>query len=94
MKRKKLLAGLTAAVMLCGAVMSVGVSAAVYDCDVNNDGAVNMLDTITLNQYLLGGFYVNDPSIFDVNGNYIIDTADSNCIMATITGNTYEITFN
>ena len=57
--------------------------------DVNQDGTINIGDVIYLNRYLLGDFYVSDPSVLDANQNYLIDVADSNCIMAYVTESSY-----
>ncbi len=83
-RMKKVLAGMAAFVLLCGIVSVTGVSAYTcpYDCDVNQDGTVNILDSIMFNQYLTGRFYVSDPSVMDVNGNFLIDIQDTKCILA------------
>lgn len=89
-KLKKMLAMLSAAAVLCGSAVSMQVGAVNnYDCDVNNDGSVDILDTMAVNQYLLGVFYVSDPAVMDVNGNLIVDQADAYCVMSAITHSPY-----
>lgn len=71
----------------------MGTSAAVRDKDVNNDGTIDILDVIMLNQYLAGQFYVSNPAEMDANGDYIIDLADSYCVQAYTIGADYTCTF-
>ncbi len=88
MKTKVLLAALLLSVT---AISAFPASAdVVYDADVNNDGTVSIADSIYFNRYMLGTMYVSNPSVFDVNGNYVIDAADNACILAQITESTFE----
>ncbi len=82
---------LSAVSLLC--VMPLGAGATNYDCDVNGDGSEDILDNIALNRYLMGQYYVSDPSVMDVNGNFLIDVADTNCVMAEITHSSYTCTY-
>ncbi|MBR6618037.1 MAG: hypothetical protein IKL00_09245 [Oscillospiraceae bacterium] len=79
---------LSAVCLLC--MMPMGAGATNYDCDVNGDGSEDILDSIALNRYLMGQYYVSDPSVMDVNGNLIVDVADSYCIMACVTDCDYS----
>ncbi len=83
-----MLAGVAAVAVLCGGVSVMGTSADTcpYDCDVNQDGTVNILDNIMLNQYLGGRFYVSDLSVMDVDGNYVINTIDAICVLTHTVG--------
>ncbi len=93
-KMKKMLAIASAAAMLCGSAATMNVSATnTFDYDINNSGSVDMMDVLTLNQYLMGVYYVSDPSILDVNGNCIVDAMDSQCLLAYTIGNTQIFTY-
>lgn len=81
-RMKRLLAGVATVAVLCGSVSVMGTSAVVRDKDVNNDGSIDILDVIMLNQYLAGQFYVSNPAEMDANGNLIVDIVDSQCILA------------
>lgn len=76
-----------AVLTLSGSIMPFSVSSAYHDYDVNQDGAVDIIDVITINKYLIGGFYVSESSmkLLDVNKNYIIDFVDSQSVMGYIT---------
>ncbi len=87
--RRKFVAFAMAAVSLFS-LTPMGAGATDYDCDVNGDGAEDILDAIALNRYLLGLYYVGDPSAFDVNENLVVDYADTQCIMACVTRNDYS----
>ncbi len=90
--RQRLAAAVVAAATLGSMMVPTG--AAAYDRrDVNRDGVVNVLDTITLNRYLAGMFYVDNPSIMDANQNYLIDVADVHCIMAYTINASYTCTY-
>lgn len=87
-KMKKMLAIASAAAMLCGSAATMNVSAA-GTCDVNGDGEVSITDVLTVNQYLMGVYYLSDPSVLDVNNNYVIDSVDAQQILATSIGNSF-----
>ncbi len=93
-KMKKMLAIASAAAMLCGSAATMNVSAVTYDCDVNNDGEVSVLDVLVINQYMMGMYYVDDPSIMDVDGNHIITSGDAQCVMAVSVGNSYSVMYD
>ena len=95
-RMKRLLAGVAAVAVLCGSVSVMGTSADTcpYDCDVNQDGTVNILDAIMLNQYLAGLFYVSDPSVMDVDGNHIVNVGDSACVTAHTVNVSYTCYFS
>lgn len=84
-----------AAVCIAGSLLPMAAAAdTTYDpCDVNRDGTVSVIDTVTISQYLLGVFYVDDPSVMDANQNLIVDVADSQCIQAKIVGLSYTCSF-
>ncbi|MBD5142261.1 MAG: trypsin-like serine protease [Ruminococcus sp.] len=68
---------------LAGSV--VPFSASAYDSrDINRDGVVNILDVVSFNKYLSGQNYTASLASLDVDGNSIIDYADSMCIMAGV----------
>ncbi len=93
MKRMK---SLTAIAVIGAMISGMGAlpAAATYDpCDVNRDGRVSIQDVIYLNQYLMGYFYVSDPSVLDANQNYIVDIADSYCVLAETVAQTYSWEF-
>ncbi|MBQ7004132.1 MAG: hypothetical protein IJN57_09250 [Oscillospiraceae bacterium] len=93
MRRMKSLA----AIAVIGAMVSgMGAlpAAATYDpCDVNRDGTVSIQDSIYINRYLMGHFSVADPSVLDANQNLIISYADSQCVLASLTGSNYGVLF-
>lgn len=93
-RMKRLLAGVAAVAVLCGGVSVMGTSAALRDKDVNNDGSIDILDVIMLNQYLAGLFYVSNPAEMDANGNYIISPADANCVLAYTVNKNYSVQFD
>ncbi len=69
-------------------------AAATYDpCDVNRDGTVSIQDSIYVNRYLMGYFYLSDPSVLDATGNDVIDAADSACVLAALTDSDFENPF-
>lgn len=82
---------LSAVCLLC--MVPMGVGATNYDCDVNGDGSEDILDSIALNRYLMGQYYVSDPSVMDVNGNWVVDHADAQCIMAEVSHSSYTWSF-
>ncbi len=90
--RQRLAAAVVAAATLGSMMVPTGAGAA-YNCDVNRDGVVNVLDTIAINRYLAGLFYVNNPAIMDADGNQIINAADSICVQAHTIGLTYTYQF-
>lgn len=75
---------------LTGSIVPLSVSAVTYDSrDVNRDGNVDILDTIKMNSYLLGKERTANLANLDVDGNGIVDYADSQCIMAKIANLNY-----
>ena len=92
--KTSLLALAVSTACLCCSVTSLIASADTqYDCDVNGDGSVTVADVLALNKYLIGLYYVDDPAVMDVNQNYIVDIADSYCVLAATTGSTYRVEF-
>ena len=93
--RQRLAAAVVAAATLGSMMVPTGAGAATYDVryDVNQDGTVNILDSIVLNQYLAGLYYVSAPIQMDMNGNLIIDGADSECLVSYILDVNYTCTF-
>ncbi len=93
MKRMK---GLTALAVIGAMISGMGAlpTAAAYDpCDVNRDGKVSIQDSVYINRYLMGHFSVADPSVLDANQNYVISYADSECVLASLTGVMYDVYF-
>lgn len=58
--------------------------------DVNNDGAINMVDAMYINRFLAGLNDVSDLSRLDVTGDYVVDMMDVACITARLTGATFS----
>ena len=93
MRRMK---SLTAIAVIGAMVSGMGAlpAAATYDpCDVNRDGTVSIQDSIYVNRYLMGYFYLSDPSVLDASGNDVIDAADSACVLAALTDSDFENPF-
>ena len=92
MKIKKLISMLTA--FACSVVLTVPLSAMAYDpCDVDHDGQVNILDVITINRHLAGTYFISNYNQLDANQNLIVDSADAQCVMNKIVGNSYSAKF-
>ena len=80
---KKLVSLLTVACICAAGAVPVSVSATIVG-DVNNDGAVSLLDVTALNKYLAGQVDITDLSAADATGNYVVNFYDS-----TSDGTTY-----
>lgn len=71
-----------------------GLAATAYDnCDINQDGTVDILDVIKFNKYLNGYFSYPNYNLLDLNRNQIVDASDALVIMAKVTKNTYSACF-
>ena len=57
--------------------------------DVNRNGVVDLVDCVIINQYLTGLRYVADARLMDVDGNGIVSSADSICVLSEIIENNY-----
>ncbi len=87
---------LTAIAVIGAMILGMGAlpTAAAYDpCDVNRDGRVSIQDSIYVNRYLMGYFYLSDPSVLDATGNDVIDAADSACVLAALTDSDFANPF-
>ena len=86
MRFKKILAAVSAAVVMsAGTVCNVSASApASYD--VNYDGYVNIADAVYLYSYLRGSFYLSNYSSLDLNNNGLITNFDARLIELSIAG--------
>lgn len=92
MKLKHATASLLAALLAVCALPSISAQAiTTYDpCDVNHSGAVDIMDVIVLNRYLIGDLYVPNYNLLDANRNQIVDYADGDCVMAKVTNVYYH----
>ncbi len=79
-KMKKMFAGIAAATILCGSFSAMSVSATYDSCDVNQDGTVNMLDSLAISKHLSGAVYYTDYYLLDVNRSHTVDATDLNYI--------------
>ena len=84
---------IAAATMLCSSMAAMNVGA-VYDCDVDGDGVVGILDVMLINRYRLGECFVDDPSVLDVDGNCVITSGDAQCVLAASIGMLYTVIFD
>jgi len=92
-KIKKMLAVCSAMAMLCGAMTTMS-AGAVFNCDVDGDGEVSIVDAMVINRYRLGDCFVDDPSIMDVDGNLVITSGDAQCVIAATIGMQYGVIFD
>ena len=94
-KLKKMFAVIAAATMLCSSMAAMNVGAANYNVryDVNRDNSVDILDVMALNQYLMGVYYVYNISSMDVNQNFVVDTVDSQMILAYTIDLPFQFTY-
>ena len=90
-KLKKMFAVIAAATMLCSSMAAMNVGAVSYD--INCDNTVDIMDVMTLNQYLMGVYYVDDISRMDVNQNKIVDVVDSQMLLAYTIGAPFQFTY-
>lgn len=84
-KIKKMLAACIATVLagvMIGAVSAPSASAAVIYGDANNDGIINLSDSIALSKYLSGQCVLSNYTAVDLNVNYVIDAVDQQILLA------------
>jgi len=86
---KKMIAFMSACAVLCGSAVMMNASAT-NNCDVNGDGEVSIADVLMINQYLLGNFSLSDPSVLDVNNNYVVDAVDAQNVLAVTVQGTFD----
>ncbi len=79
-KMKEMFAVIAAAAMFCGSFSAMSVSATYDPCDVNQDGTVNMVDTLAISKHLSGVVYYTDYYLLDVNRSHTVDATDLNYI--------------
>ncbi len=65
-----------------------------HDRVKRRNSTCDILDVMMVNRYMLGAFFVDDPSIMDVDGNYIITSSDAKCVMAATMGQYYNVMYN
>ena len=94
-KMKKMFAVIAAATMLCSSMAAMNVGAVNYNVryDINRDNSVDIMDVMALNQYLMGVYYVDDISRMDVNQNLIVDTVDSQMLLAYTIDLPFQFTY-
>lgn len=80
---KKLVSLLTAACICAAGAVPMNASATIVG-DVNNDGAVSLLDVTALNKYLAGQIEIVDLSAADATGNYVVNFYDSTILQQYI----------
>ena len=77
---------LACSVVMLGAMVqpvSAAETAVLYG-DVNGDGAVNLVDVIVLNRFLVGGCELSNYRAADANANCIVDHVDMKVLNAFI----------
>ncbi len=94
MKTRRFLALALAACML-GSAAPLGVSAVDYVAayDANQDGSVTINDVIMISRYMMGNFYVNDPSTLDADQNLVVTIEDATCVQTYLVRRDYTISF-
>ncbi|MBO5226542.1 MAG: dockerin type I repeat-containing protein [Ruminococcus sp.] len=90
---KKLVSLLTAACICAAGAVPMNASATIVG-DVNNDGAVSLLDVTALNKYLLGKVELVSYDAADATGNYVINVVDSLVIQKYVIGTIYSLPYN
>ncbi len=90
---KKLISILTAACICAAGTMPMSASATIVG-DVNNDGAVSLLDVTALNKYLLGKVELVSYDAADATGNYVINVVDSLVIQKYVIGTISSLPYN
>lgn len=87
-KIQKMLSACVATVIagvMIGAVSAPSASAAVIYGDANNDGVVNISDSVALGRYLNGWYVLSNYTAVDLNVNYVVDTVDQQILLAFLT---------
>ena len=84
MKAKRRMTAIALAACMLGSIAPLGASAAEYVAayDANQDGSVTINDVIMISQYLMGCYYVDDPSTLDADQNLVINSVDALCIQS------------
>ncbi len=88
-KIKGVLSGFIATATLLTAT-AFPVSADYDNCDVNRDGTVGVADLTILNKYLGGIYSVPNYNQLDVNRSLTVDAADTECLEASLFGDSYN----
>ena len=76
MKLKKILAAVSAVVVMSAGIAVVTSKVSATPTDPNGDNFINMYDVIYISQYLSGLVYPTDLSHLDYDGNGIISQMD------------------
>ncbi len=95
MKHKLTAIAVAACLCSCLAAPMMQSSAVDYNAlyDVDGNGTISIMDVITLNQYLMGAYYVADPSVMDVTQNLVVDAVDAQCLSAYLVNKTFTSSF-
>ncbi len=85
MKFRKLFATLSSFAIVMGISMcNVSALTAPNSYDINNDGAINISDVVSINMALIGSWKPTNILTLDANQNGIIDNLDSKAIMSYV----------